>query len=847
MSSQYFDSEPMPPLPPSDMLGGEYEVLRELGRGGMGIVYLARERATGRERAIKVIHGKFLGDEETVARFVHEAHVVMQLQHPQIVRIHSVEQLHDAGLALVMDWVPGRTVKQIIRDEGPMPFAQVERILDDIADALGYAHARGIVHRDVKPENIFVDETTGRALLSDFGIARSMHAETSPTLADVVIGTPAYMAPELIDSDVVDGRSDLYSLGMAGWEMLSGKRPWGGGSLYDIIYRKKHDELQPIDTLRPDAPVRLLAALDGLIEKSPVRRWPTAEDFRMQLGSTPVERRTQMEPVDTVSADTIMIRRPVRPLPRQPMRPAIARIWPVVAAAALMISATFVFARQQGGFASRAEPAAAASAAATAARQSAAGNNRGQVGGSSTGDLSISGTGDMVGARHDTFGVGVVPAEGSNDALSAAAGALSFRLLPPVMMGSVDGLRSDGPISLSVPSSIASPKRVAVAAESTAPPAMSPGAAPSAAATNTAAGAATHTSAARHFSIAPGAAHTCMLSSDGEAYCWGSNNQGQLGTGGTDRSAAPAGIPVNVRFSSLAPGLSHTCALTPSGAAYCWGGNDHGQVGDGSSVERTTPVRVAVRRSFVSIETGAQHSCALTADGHVFCWGSDAHGQLGDGGNSDRTSPVAVTGGINFTDLATGWNHACALNDAGAAYCWGANDAGQLGDGTTIDRSTPTPVQTNMRFVALTGGSSHTCGLTAAGAAYCWGQNRFGQIGDGTSIRRSTPTAVADSERFASISAGGVHTCGVTRDRIAVCWGRNSYGQLGDGSSTDRTRPVRVSGGHSFATVSAFGAHTCGTTSTDELFCWGYNLEGQLGDGTREHRSRPVYVEKPTT
>ncbi|MGI8509423.1 MAG: protein kinase domain-containing protein, partial [Gemmatimonadaceae bacterium] len=826
------------------------EVLRELGRGGMGIVYLARERATGQERAIKVIHRKFLGDEQTVARFVHEAHVVMQLQHPQIVRIHSVEQLDDAGLALVMDWVPGRTVKQIIRDEGPMPFAQVERILDDIADALGYAHARGIVHRDVKPENIFVDETTGRALLSDFGIARSMHAETSPTLTDFVIGTPAYMAPELIDSDVVDGRSDLYSLGMAGWEMLSGQRPWGGGSLYDIIDRKKHDELQPIDTLRPDAPVRLLAALDGLTEKSPVRRWPTAEDFRMQLGSTPVERRGLMEPVDTMSSDTVMIRRPVRHLPRQAPRPAIARIWPVVAAAALMISATLVFARQQGGFASRPEPIAAPAAyRAAAARQSGMGNNAGQLGGTATGDLSASGAGGLVGARHDTFGVGVVPAEGSressNDALAAAAGALSFRLVPPAMMGSVDGLRSDGPISLSIPSSIAPPKHIAVRAESTALPAMSPGAAPSAVADNTAAGAAARTVAARHFSIVPGAAHTCMLSSDGEAYCWGSNNQGQLGTGGTERSAAPVGIPVNVRFSSLAPGLSHTCALTPVGAAYCWGGNDHGQVGDGSSVERTAPVRVAVRRSFVSIATGAQHSCALTADGHVFCWGSDAHGQLGDGGNSDRTSPVAVTGGINFIDVATGWNHACALNDAGAAYCWGSNDAGQLGDGTTIDRSTPTPVQTNIHFVALTGGSSHTCGLTAAGAAYCWGQNRFGQVGDGTTLRRSTPTAVDDNERFASISAGGVHTCGVTRDHVAECWGRNSYGQLGDGSSTDRTRPTRVSGGHSFATVSAFGAHTCGTTSTDELFCWGYNLEGQLGDGTREQRSRPVYVEKP--
>lgn len=824
------------PLPP-EFLGSDYEVIRELGRGGMAVVYLARERSTGRERAIKVIHTKFLGDSEAIARFSREAKLVAQLNHPGIVQIHSVERLDNAGLALVMDRVPGRTVKQIIREDGPMPVERVEAIMDDIANALGYAHARGIVHRDVKPENIFVDETTGHALLADFGIARSMSGETNLTLAGVVIGTPTYMAPEQIDSDVVDGRSDLYSLGIVGWEMLAGRRPWAGESLYKVIYLQKHDSLPSIEQLRPDVPVRLLAAIDGLLEKSPERRWPTAEDFRAQLGgNTPVERWPHMQHIEIGSDDTVIIPRSAlaRPPLRSRRRRAIARVGPAAAAIALMISATFVFARQQGGFAASMKeitPSRSAPHAADASRPSGA-----SMGGSAAPNGTTSGTPNGTSAYEAAAGVqpaSSLPASQANADSSALGAPRVIRMLPPTMAGAIDPNPAHGPTPLVIQSPIAPPDHVSVAAESTAlsPPPSAP--------------AGTSRSGSRHFVIAPGAAHTCLLSPEGSAYCWGSNNQGQLGTGGTQPSAGPATVATNVHLSSLAPGLSHTCALTASGAAYCWGDNDRGQLGDGTTATHATPARTTGKHSFVSIESGAEHSCALTADGHVFCWGANAHGQLGDGGIADHSTPGAVSGGMTFTDVAAGWNHACALNDAGAAYCWGSNEAGQLGDGTTIDRPTPTPVQTNVHFIALSGGSAHTCGITASGAAFCWGQNRFGQLGDGGTIRHLTPTAVNGNERYISISAGGVHTCAVTRDHNALCWGRNSYGQLGDGSAVDRSSPVRVSGGHSFTSVSAFGAHTCGTTTSDEMFCWGYNLEGQLGDGTREHRARPVYVEKP--
>ena len=141
------------------------------------------------------------------------------------------------------------------------------------------------MHRDVKPENIFLDATSGRAMLSDFGVARVMDAPTELTATGTTIGTPTYMAPEQIDGIHLDGRSDLYSLGMVGWEMLTGERPWVGESLYSVIYRQKHDQLPPIDTFREDIPPRTQYLVEGLMPKNPDRRWASAARFLTLLAS----------------------------------------------------------------------------------------------------------------------------------------------------------------------------------------------------------------------------------------------------------------------------------------------------------------------------------------------------------------------------------------------------------------------------------------------------------------------------------------------------------------------------------------------------------------------------------
>jgi serine/threonine-protein kinase len=261
----------------------DYVVKRELGRGGMGSVFLARHRTAGHDVAIKVISSKYIADADALSRFEREARLMARIRHPNIVHQYELRRLHGGHVALVMQYVRGESLITILRRRGKLRFDECVQILRDIGLALEHAHANGIIHRDVKPHNILIDADKGSALLSDFGIAKATQGDSEVTATGMAIGTPAYMAPEQIDNAAIDGRADLYSLGVVGWEMLSGKRAWEGESLFGIIYKQKHQDLAPLTLLRPDTPQRLLLALEGALEKDPARRWASASEFVEQL------------------------------------------------------------------------------------------------------------------------------------------------------------------------------------------------------------------------------------------------------------------------------------------------------------------------------------------------------------------------------------------------------------------------------------------------------------------------------------------------------------------------------------------------------------------------------------
>ena len=297
--------------------------------------------------------------------------------------------------------------------------------------------------------------------------------------------------------------------------------------------------------------------------------------------------------------------------------------------------------------------------------------------------------------------------------------------------------------------------------------------------------------------------YTCALTTTGQAYCWGLNNQGQLGNNSTTNSRIPVAVqmPAGVSFQSITAGSLHTCALTTTGQAYCWGLNNQGQLGNNSTTNSRIPVAVQMPAgvSFQSIAAGYHYTCALTAEGKAYCWGQGSSGQLGNNSTTASRIPVAVQmpAGVSFQSITANNVHTCALTTEGKAYCWGYGGSGQLGNNSTTDSRIPVAVQmpAGVSFQSIAVGYYHTCALTTTGQAYCWGQGSSGRLGNNSTTDSRIPVAVQmpAGVSFQSITAGSLHTCALTTEGKAYCWGYSSSGQLGNNSTTDSSIPLAVS------------------------------------------------------
>lgn len=683
-----------------------YRIVRKLGSGGMGEVWLAEHLLLGRLEALKVV-SVHTADSQFAQRFTNEARAAASLDHPGIVTVYGYG-ITDGIPWFTMNYLDGKDLS----DCGPLPPRDVAIITERVADALDYAHARGVIHRDIKPANVVVqraaDGSISRVTVLDFGIARLLDG-TRLTASNSFLGTLAYAPPETLTGQHAVPQSDQYSLACTAFQLLTGHPPFGGDNPGALMMQHING---PIPLLRDASPA--LASLDDVLTrglaKSPDQRFATTTEFAAALRDSTRDLLSAptapASPENTVAASHFAAPQypappyppgapqELVPPPRRQSRSSAAL--PGVVAVALLLIAGLVTWGVYGLDASSNAPTPVISSA----------PDHVSIRTLSAGTIDLCAASDLGVAYcwRDREGPKVVDELtnvqkivtdwGTTCAITGGGELFCW--------GSNDtGQLGIGTIAESSLDDTETPQRVGLSNVT---------------------------------AIALDSNTACAVSS-GDLYCWGDNQVGQLGDGTTTNSSLPVKVPGLTAVSGVSISVGTVCA-TAGGAAWCWGHNRYGQLGDGSTDTHYSPTIVPGLGAVTSVQTSDKATCAIS-DGVVYCWGNSS-GLFG-GRQDDATphpTPAPVPGFGTVDTFALGGNMTpldadnpdtlwasnavlCAIVD-GRAVCAGQNNKGQLGDGTTAQPPAPITVDglTGVTQVAVSG--SFGCAV-ADSRTYCWG------------------------------------------------------------------------------------------------------------------------------
>jgi alpha-tubulin suppressor-like RCC1 family protein/serine/threonine protein kinase len=767
---------------PPPRLIGRYEVGRELGRGGMGIVFEARDPVLERKIALKTIRLDGYGSPgEQVwlrARLMREAKTAASLSHPNIVAIYDSD-VHEGLAFIAMELVDGPTLSRCLADAGRLKPGPALGILEQVAAALDYAHAAGVVHRDVKPSNIMLQHGAS-VKITDFGIAKLAGSQQF-TRSTLTAGTPNYMSPEQIRNQPVDGRSDQFSLAVVAYEMLTGVKPFRAESDYDLMKQIVDGDRPSACAAAPDLPAAVDLVFQRALARNSADRYPTCMEFvrgleealrpAPQAEHSAAERQDQPPALsaaeeESQSAASVPLGRPrgsdewVAARAQEPLdAPAhgmagrlasfVQRRWLVVGTVPVLLLMAW--------FAGRTlipRPSSRATAASTALAPL------------DTRHVVLQRDFERLGLRAEAY-LDHRPTNPHRD-----EGLRAWRNVPAQVRGLSDVAAMTG-----------------------------------------------------------GWGHTAVLEADGTVWVWGKNSAGELGDGGkTDRPAPmQLRIPTADRLSAVAAGSDRTLALTAAGSVWSWGGDEYVQAAGRRTIRYHPPLRVGGLSDVVEVAASKDSNLALKKDGTLWAWGRNDTGQLGDGSTTDRDEPVAVKGLTEVTAAGMGEGFGLALRRDGHVWAWGWNESGRLGDGTTAGRTRAVPVMNLSDVTAIAAGARHSAALKRDGTVWSWGQNAYGELGDGTRTERHAPVQVEGLSGVAAIAAGAQHTFALKRDGTVWAWGQNAYGELGDGTRKDRPTPARAIGLSGVVAIESGGQHGLARKSDGTLWTWGWNDYGQLG------------------
>jgi alpha-tubulin suppressor-like RCC1 family protein/serine/threonine protein kinase len=751
---------------------GRYEAGRELGRGGMGVVYEAFDPVLGRRIALKTIrlvgYGTPLEQGWLRARLLREARTAALLDHPNIVRVYD-SGVHEELAYVAMELVEGPTLERRMRT-GRLEAGDALSILRQVAVALDYSHSAGVVHRDVKPANIMLRRGE-EVKITDFGIAQIATAE-HPTRTTLTVGTPSYMSPEQIRKRHVDGRSDQFSLAVMSFEMLTGAKPFLAESDFDLMQKIVAGESKSVSNEAPHLPAMLDAVFQRAFATNCEDRFPTCAEFVCALEE---------------GIGAAQIRLAPGPAPQE-------------------ASGSIGSERESARTADHLEPSAPGSEAATLDHtdQSAMGRrsktwtallrNRWRAFGAAAGLILL-----LSWSANSIFVERKAPKPGG--ALEAMATA-STNLRHFILNLDFEqlGLRTEAFLD----NRLSNPNREAGSFEWRTLPSQVRG-------------------ITDILDMAGGWGQTAVIESDGTVWTWGSE---YLGVGSpiiNHPDPSPLRVAKTVSFRSVACGSGHCLALAENGTVWAWGDNDFAELGDGTTISRRTPVKVSGLADVAAIAAYAAHSLALKQDGTVWSWGRDSDGR------NLRRIPIQLPLLENIASIAAGERFDLALKKDGTVWAWSRDATMRTGEGKNGYLSTPMPVNGISGVTAIAAGTNHAVARKKDGTVWTWGRNAYGELGDGSATDRWTPVQVPGLESVVAVAAGAQHTLALLSDGTVRAWGQNSSGVLGDGTMEDSHSPGPVRGLSGVVSIASGGQHGLARKKDGTLWTWGWNDYGQLG------------------
>lgn len=730
---------------------GKYTLLEQMAAGGMAEIHLAiGSGAEGVHKffAIKKILTAFSENDDFISMFKEEAKIASQLNHSNIVNIFDFGVDKISQFYIVMEFVHGKNLKQIIQALGnenrKLPIEFIAFIIKEVASGLDYAHNAkdiytgqplNIIHRDVSPQNIMISYN-GEIKLIDFGIAKST-AKSETTSSGTLKGKFGYMSPEQVRAEMMDHRTDIFSLGVITWELIANRRLFASETEIETLNKIKQGFIPDLSLYVDPKYIELVNIVNRCLSNDKNERYQSGQELSNAINT--FLNRHFPEFNKHVFSDYL--------------KNTFYHSFEKSQEKLLKFSQLKLNADEFSEFSYHPDIESSVNSSVITASKV-------------DGKTGLTRTSTSLKALN--FKVQDLSEfkelENKKDLKWIYGAFLTVLLFMVYFVGYEMPKNKVKNNAVLVTNSEIARNKVNIFKNFEMP-------------------------FENILEMSAIGNQGCIQTIDKRTYCWGDNRFHQLGANTSKDYVQMLEISTFPKWESLQIGLFHSCGITKVTkddqewrALKCWGDNSYGQIGDPTQQNVPTPTTVDPNTQYKSISVGLYHTCGISLDGLARCWGRGDFVQLGLAHVKSAKVPLTVDSFnnvvIKYKSIASGAYHTCGIKEDDTLRCWGRSDFGQLGTGQAHYQGTIQNIDPGVRYKQVSLGDFHTCGITMDDQIKCWGKNDFGQIGVGHQEPVTKPTLVSKTLKFKKVKVGKFHTCAESLNNELYCWGRNNYFQL---------------------------------------------------------------------